>query len=515
MSWRRLALLAVIASLPACVVDTGFIGTDEERVLDLAQEASASCSNNVYEIGPGKPFENITDAPWDTLQPGDEVKIFWRQAPYREKILISRSGTEPCPILVQGVPNAAGDLPVIQGENALLRLRDRPFSATLWDHAIVLVARRLDDPFDDKPRHIVIENLEVTSALPSHLYIDENGEISPYARGAASIYIMGAEHVTVSGCHLHDSENGLIVRSGASEQELSHDIVIERSHFQANGHIGSATEHNVYAESGSITLQYNQFERLVSGALGSNIKDRSTQTVIRYNWLEGGAHLLDLVEPDVAWETLIGGSSLNDIPTYVYGNVLMAEEQDGAHLIHYGGDLAQDCDSATGNCGRYRMGRLYFYNNTMSIRADASSEYVSIFQVDRTDAWIDIRNNIFFAPDAANLVLLGDQGNAEAGANWISEGFRPSRPDTGDYKFLGTFQGIEGFITGTDPGFVDLGARNLQLDASSRCIDEGGPASPSLDPGHALQDEYVMHQDVQPRWIQSSLDLGAFEALSN
>ena len=38
-----------------------------------------------YEVGPGKTFANIGDVPWELLQPGDTVLIYWRSTPYKEK----------------------------------------------------------------------------------------------------------------------------------------------------------------------------------------------------------------------------------------------------------------------------------------------------------------------------------------------------------------------------------------------------------------------------------------------
>ena len=38
-------------------------------------------SAETYEVGVGKPFRNISDVPWETLEPGDTVLIHWRPEP--------------------------------------------------------------------------------------------------------------------------------------------------------------------------------------------------------------------------------------------------------------------------------------------------------------------------------------------------------------------------------------------------------------------------------------------------
>ena len=72
----------------------------------------------VYEVGPGRAFANIGDVPWESLAEGDTVRVHWRALPYREKWVICRTGTEARQIVVSGVPNPDGRLPVVDGRDA-------------------------------------------------------------------------------------------------------------------------------------------------------------------------------------------------------------------------------------------------------------------------------------------------------------------------------------------------------------------------------------------------------------
>src|SRR4029079_2056643 len=74
-----------------------------------------------YEVGPGKPYANIGDVPWESLQAGDTVLIYWRSTPYKEKWVICRQGTATAPITVRGVAGPGGELPVIDGNGATTR----------------------------------------------------------------------------------------------------------------------------------------------------------------------------------------------------------------------------------------------------------------------------------------------------------------------------------------------------------------------------------------------------------
>ena len=75
-----------------------------------------------YEVGPGMSYENIGDVPLESLNPGDSVLIHYRTEPYCEKWVIARSGTASDNIVFSGVPGSEGEIPVIDGRNAVTRL---------------------------------------------------------------------------------------------------------------------------------------------------------------------------------------------------------------------------------------------------------------------------------------------------------------------------------------------------------------------------------------------------------
>jgi len=77
---------------------------------------SAMARAETYDVGPGRTYENIGDVPLGTLAAGDVVEIHWRAEPYREKFVIAAQGTEAAPVVIRGVANGAGELPVISGD---------------------------------------------------------------------------------------------------------------------------------------------------------------------------------------------------------------------------------------------------------------------------------------------------------------------------------------------------------------------------------------------------------------
>lgn len=74
-----------------------------------------------YDVGPGKELAEIEAAAWESLEAGDVVNIHWRAEPYRCKWVICRQGEANKPIVVRGIANEQGQLPVIDGRDAQTR----------------------------------------------------------------------------------------------------------------------------------------------------------------------------------------------------------------------------------------------------------------------------------------------------------------------------------------------------------------------------------------------------------
>ena len=126
-----------------------------------------------YQVGPGKPYNSISEVPWESLLPGDSVYIHWRDQPYREKWVINRAGTLHSPIRVSGVAGPAGQLPVISGDGATTRL-----NLNYWNEARGIIKiggssiPSQDIEGGNYGSHIILENLDIQSARPP-LYVQK------------------------------------------------------------------------------------------------------------------------------------------------------------------------------------------------------------------------------------------------------------------------------------------------------------------------------------------------------
>ncbi len=435
-----------------------------------------------YRVGPGQPLATPSNVPWESLVAGDSVLIFPNGSAYHDKWVICRVGNSSAPIVVHGVPDAGGALPVIDGANAVTRT---PLDFWNEERGVIKIGGA-NVPPDAMPAWIVVENLEIRGARSGNSFTGRNGA-SSYATNASAIYVEKGTHVTIRNCHLHDCGNGFFCASGTSE------LLVEKNWIEGNGNVGSIYEHNNYTEAAGATFQFNHFGPLLAGASGNNLKDRSAGCVIRYNWIEGGNRQLDLVESDFA--TLVNDPRYHS--TFVYGNVLLETGDDGnSQIAHYGGDGS--------NTANYRKGTLWFHFNTVVSRRTGNT---TLLRLSTASESADVRDNIVFVTaSGSHLALLDQAGTLVATRNWMKTGWAAS--------FSGGAVTDGGQVTGSDPGFTNAGADAFELAPTSPCRDTAVALAAACVPDHVPVFEYVKHQSSRARTQDGKPDLGAYEFAS-
>ena len=432
----------------------------------------------VYDVGPGKDFEDPSQVPWEAIGPGSLIRIYWREEPYRDKWVINSRGTEDQPIVVTGVADS-GRLPVISGENAKTRSE-----LNFWNQPRGLVKiGGANVPAGDGAAWLYIENLDLREARSQNEFTDTGGGTQGYANNAAAIYVETGDHLYFRGNRISWSGNGIFVGSGAS------DVFVQCNRVHDNGVPDSFLEHNSYTEAMRITFEFNYYSSLCPGCLGNNLKDRSAGTVIRYNWIEGGNRALDLVDS--------GNPELNNSPEYrvtlVYGNVMVKPESPGNNqVIHYGGD--------SGDTTRYRKGTLHLYHNTVVSTREGNTTWM---RLSTNDEKCDARNNAVFVTAGPNrLAMLNDAGELLMRNNWLSQGWRE-----GHGSISGTVTEEATNHTGSDPGFVDLAGEDFSPGAGSELI---GRAGDQAEGTPQVGFVYVRHTSGDVRTHTD--DIGALES---
>lgn len=447
-----------------------------------AQDWSVDDFTYVYEVGPGLEYETPADVPWQNLLPSTIVRIHFRPEPYRTKFAITTSASEENPIVVIGIADN-GNLPVISGEDATT---NASFNYLNQDRSVIKIGNYNGDSDTDIPSYVYLENLDIQNGRPSYQFANSDGSSTDYRGNAAAVHVEEGDHITIRGCNIHDCANGVFTT------HLTGNVVISGNFIYDNGMEGRIYEHNTYTESFGITYEYNHFGPLRTGCSGNNLKDRSTGTTIRYNWIEGGNRQLDLVDSDYADFYL----DTSYETTFVYGNILI--EPDGAgnsQIIHYGGD--------SGETERYRTGVLYLYNNTIISKRSGNT---TLIRLSTENVTADIRNNIIYttAPPG-RLALTNGQGIIKLSYNWLTENYQDSFESTSPDIQVNT-----GNIEGTVPGFANFSSDNFSLNEDSDCSTAAGENAAGAS-YYPVDQEYVVHQSIKERSDAGNLSaIGAF-----
>ncbi|MBP3960474.1 FG-GAP repeat protein [Gemmata sp. G18] len=490
---------------PSSEVMYSIFGTEIGVVTPSAGTGAA----RVYDIGPGQKYQKIADLDWSKLGPGDTVNIHYKAGGYHELFQISTRGTASAGITINGIPDpVTGALPVIDGYQAVLAPQFVNSYAALSGAGAVVVGVRPGYAVGYKPGYITIQNLQIQNAYQGNAdntFTDYNGTKKVYGRVGAGIYLERAENVTIKGCTINDNGQGVYGAGQSGFDRLMMGVTLDGNYIYGNGNIGSDRQHNTYLEGVDTLYQNNRYGPLRSGALGAGLKDRSAGLVIRNNYIEGGAHQLQLPEADNQFDLAITLAKYHQ--AFVYGNTLVAPPGNAASIVYYGGD--------GGLTPLYRKGVLSLYNNTLVTRSDLSQVYKIIaVKLATNGETVDARNNIFATvpstPGAKSpyFNLVTENNNAYFGRNWV-----PSNYALSFLTFSGHASGTQNLIVGSsgDPGFVSPGNGDYHLKATSTAIDTSGQMAGGAS-AHPVDREYLDPRTSRPRLVAGkALDLGAFE----
>ncbi len=461
-----------------------------------------------FNVGPGHKYTELTQVPWLSLQAGDVVNVFHRPAPYRTKIGLRAQGTVKEPVMINGVTDANCKRPEINAQNAVTAddaVQARFFNKQHSEHlGAIFIYKGPADPWTHMPSNIVIQNLRITGAHKSNTYTAQDGSTGIYSLGAAGIYAVRVDGLTVQNNEITGNGNGVFVNSRADD-DFSRFITIRRNRLYDNGNVGSYTEHNLYIQAVRPLYEGNYIGQLRPGAVGSSMKDRSSASVIRFNHIVAAARAIDLVEIEG------GVAAVKNDPLYahawVYGNLIVSDHDRPAAssslLIHWGGD---------NDPRHFRNGTLFFYNNTVVTRANQTQAYyLCIFDMPTPTQRVEASANVFTHVGSGRLHLGYKSGTIVLrDTNWLSKGW--AKAWTAEVTFDSTGARV---IDGTDPGLdADFVPR-----AGSGVLDKGArtpPAFPSPANATNLKPDFRF---AAPAWLVNrpvrgpAPDLGAFESL--
>lgn len=519
---RKFLLFLLVGLLLATFL--GIQPPSAEAALPYPSNCTAQ-TGTVYDVGPAFPFTSIGAVPFNTLGPGDLVRIHWRATPYHEKIAISTSGTPANHICIVGVPGPGGEMPIIDGQNATTSPNMFYDFDGRQQRGLLTI---MGQDWPEQPEYINIEGLHLRNAYSAFTFTTASGQVRNYTANAAAIDIQRGKHIRITGVILSDSGNGLFAATTDHPEEVTEDLILEYSHIYGNGTAASDQQHNVYTESIGMIYQFNRFGPLRANSGGNNIKDRSSGTIIRYNWIDSGAHLIDLVEAEDGYPLLSQRPDYNQ--AWIYGNVMLNRPgsstsnglvRNGRNTVHFGGDLGGETNGASSVCGFgggqdptecYRKGPLYFYNNTVIFYVGSGEKALLRLQTDEQVAQV-FNNIIHVIGSGDNIHYMNRRGVANLGVNLVNTN---GNGLTDFYSQDGPASAVTGqanviLLPPGNTGFVNAAAEDFYLVAGTLPVDAGQGLPGGARP---VDFEFNAVTGSQARNITGQIDLGAFENAS-
>jgi hypothetical protein len=439
-----------------------------------------------YDIGDGFPYPTIGSVPWKNLGPGAVARIHWRSSPYHEKLLLSGLGTSEKPIVVRGVRGPNGERPVIDGGNATssasLGYESSSYTPLM---GIVAIARGANTPPNAKVGHIQVSGLEIRGSTDAN-FVDVNGDSQAYWSSGGALYLRGAEQVTIRDCELHHAYSGLVAECYSSETEVNRDVLIENCWFHDNAKADSYSGNNLQIEGVGMTVQGCRFDPNLNRDKTASIRDRSAGATYRYNLIEGGSYLMELIEPSGAIVIVTGDA--NYATSRVYGNTLINRTGDGSSLVRFG--------AAFGSTENFRTS-LYFYDNT--VVTDSSSTSRAIFSLAGPTVVVEALDNILFST-SSGFQILNSSGVVNLGVNWAGTGWTAGNN--------GVVNGAANVTSGVDPGFVDFAGNDFRLTQISTAKGLAQALPATLLPADNVK--FQFHRPIGKIIRPNVTDVGAF-----
>ena len=438
-----------------------------------------------YEVGAGKAYPSLQSTPAGNLiAPGSIIRV-WntdttgsKPSTFNEYYQIHNSGTPAQPILLCGVPDGSGNLPIIDGNNATTQSGTSTGAAaaygviTTWGGGF-----GNGTPYgywqagSAGPSYVSITGLHVRNATPSFTYTPPGGgSPTPYIDGASCLNIRSGSYIDLSGNDLDTCTNGIFTAENTNSAwaPVTQDVTVMGNHIHGSGYGGGYGDHQMYFQSFYGLAQGNRIDNYTSTAQGSNIKWRGVEGIFRYNYMgidstgkNGPTREFDAVEnqdaaPYVSFEAYLSNPGQTNCYTSLYcagdsagANVIAAYQESAQKDFVYGNLMfnvgateqqvhyAEDHDGAMSS----KNGSLYFFNNTMDnaevIFDTGSGNGYNMYLQQRIFA----ANNIFWNPNQIaynrleSIILTAATNLARTGS------FSITTPITGGGYSAGTAMG--------------------------------------------------------------------------
>ncbi len=263
----------------------------------------------VYEVGPSQRLKTLAEVPFPTMTPGSTVRLHNEDntgahpTEYHEYVQIRLPATADQPFRMCGVPDAAGHLPVMDGDHATGRADSSDYTGGLGILSLFNSGYWSYYPNYSSAAYIAVEGIAFRNATADYTYTKPNGKIDKWNAGAAGVRVYQARQAAFVGNEYVNCGTGAFsaMNGNGGWGNSSFNVLWEGSHFHDNGTPNSYLSHQLYLQAWGEVVQFNRIDEYKKTAGGSNLKSRSIQLIVRSNYFgKGAARQLDLVDVEDA-----------------------------------------------------------------------------------------------------------------------------------------------------------------------------------------------------------------------
>ncbi|MGA1983721.1 MAG: chitobiase/beta-hexosaminidase C-terminal domain-containing protein [Acidobacteriaceae bacterium] len=392
-----------------------------------------------YEVGSGWAYATPIAAPaWNTWPAGTIMRIHntdtsgQNPTVYSNYMQVENSGTATQPMIVCGVADNYGNLPILDGTNATTQSTT---STALDGYGILFTwpgpaggHYNYWQSGSAGPSYLTISGIHFRNATPSLNFVPPSGGSSPWVDGDGCIYLGSGSYIDIVGDELDTCTNGLATYANGNNAyaTITQNVTVRGNHLTENGYSTEGGDHQIYNQSFYSLMEGNLLDHYLATAQGDAIKFRGIEGIIRYNYLgsdstsSGPQRLIDEVEVqdasmyvtfegylssagdtncddsfwcigDAAGPSVIAAYQESAQKDFIYGNAMTNAASQAEMQIHY----AEDHSGGMGA----KNGSLYFFNNTM----DNAEEIFDTATGEGYDMYLQQRifsqNNIFWNPN--------------------------------------------------------------------------------------------------------------------
>jgi hypothetical protein len=223
--------------------------------------------------------------------------------PYFEKLIVTASGTSSSPITINCVPDSTtGALPTLDAHNATTGTNMAHTGSTQYHDSYGFVEFMMQPGATygtpstyHYSTYVTVNGCRIQGGRTGITEYDGTNAAYSLADGEG-IRIEDADHLTLSGNEIVNNDNGIFgaMNPDTTPAFILTNLLLHGNHIWQNGQADG--DHQTYLETSSVVYEFNWYDQPTAGSACSQLKDRSSGTVIRYNTFYPSARMLDLVD---------------------------------------------------------------------------------------------------------------------------------------------------------------------------------------------------------------------------